>query len=179
MENQRIRLSKTMLKNALMTLLRDKPMEKISVYELCAAAQINRTTFYKYYGSPYDLLTDAEGDCFSKLQELLSDSTADGRNCLCRVLEALLAEEENFKILINALPDKDFSNKLFDLPAIRMQFDMAIPTTFSEREREHLRVFFYQGGYALIREWLNHGAGRESPRVMADFLYDVIQKLTR
>ena len=177
MENQRIRLSKLMLKNALMALLKEKPMEKISVYELCAAAQINRTTFYKYYGSPYDLLADAEGDCFNKLQELLSDSTADGRDSLCRVLDALLAEEENFKILINALPDKDFSDKLFNLPAIRMQFDMAIPTTFSDREREHLRVFFYQGGYALIREWLNAGVTREPLRVMAEFLHDVIQRL--
>ena len=34
MENQRIRLSKAMLKNALMGLLKEKPIEKISVYEL-------------------------------------------------------------------------------------------------------------------------------------------------
>ena len=60
MENQRIRLSKAMLKNALMRLLKEKPIEKISIYELCAAAQINRTTFYKYYGSQYELLADTE-----------------------------------------------------------------------------------------------------------------------
>ena len=46
MENQRIRLSKTMLKNALIRLLANKSIDKITVYELCAEAQINRTTFY-------------------------------------------------------------------------------------------------------------------------------------
>ena len=90
MENQRIRLSKAMLKNALMGLLKEKPIEKISVYELCAAAQINRTTFYKYYGSQYELLTDAENDYFRKLEDVLSENASDGRNSLCRVLEALL-----------------------------------------------------------------------------------------
>ena len=34
MENQRIRLSKTMLKNALIELLKTKNIEKISIYEL-------------------------------------------------------------------------------------------------------------------------------------------------
>ena len=143
MENQRIRLSKAMLKSALMRLLKEKPIEKISIYELCAAAQINRTTFYKYYGSQYELLAD----------------------------------EAAFMTLAGSLPDRDFSDKLFNLPAIRMQFDMAIPDAFTDRERAHLRVFFYQGGYALIREWLGSNENRESPRGMADFLYGIIRKL--
>lgn len=177
MENQRIRLSKAMLKNALMGLLKEKPIEKITVYELCAAAQINRTTFYKYYGSQYELLTDAENDYFRKLENVLSENASNGSDSLCRVLETLLADKEAFMTLAGSLPDKDFSDKLFNLPAIRMQFDMAIPDAFSDREKEHLRVFFYQGGYALIRDWLGSGDSRESSSVMAGFLYGIIRKL--
>ena len=121
MENQRVRLSKMLLKNALIKLLKEKPLEKITIYELCAEAQLNRVTFYKYYGSQYDLLTDIENDCFRKLEEILSDNGSDGEDCLCRMLEALLGDEEHFKVLINSLPDKDFSTKLFDLPTIRKQ----------------------------------------------------------
>ena len=54
---------------------------------------------------------------------------------------------------------------------------MAIPDAFTDGERARLRVVFYQGGYALIREWLGSGGDRESPRVMADFLYGIIRKL--
>ena len=78
MENQRVRLSKMLLKNALIKLLKEKPLEKITIYELCAEAQLNRVTFYKYYGSQYDLLTDIENDCFRKLEEILSDNGSDG-----------------------------------------------------------------------------------------------------
>ena len=38
MENQRVRLSKMLLKNALIKLLKEKPLEKITIYELCAEA---------------------------------------------------------------------------------------------------------------------------------------------
>ena len=151
MENQRIRVSKTMLKNALMQLLEKKSIDKISIYELCDTAQ---------------------------LEDLLSESGAHGEDILCKVLEALHENEKSYKILINALPDKDFSAKLFNLPAIRMQIEKTIPTSFSPREREQLCLFFYQGGYALIREWLNC-EDREPPKKLAAFLNGVIMKLTR
>ena len=57
------------------------------------------------------------------------------------MLEALLDDEEHFKVLINSLPDKDFSTKLFDLPTIRKQLDMAIPETFTKEEREQENLY--------------------------------------
>ena len=48
--NQRTRLSKMLLKNALMDLLKEKgSVEKISVRELCSVAELNRSTFYAHY----------------------------------------------------------------------------------------------------------------------------------
>ena len=60
------------------------------------------------------------------------------------MLKALLDDEEHFKVLINSLPDKDFSTKLFDLPTIRKQLNMAIPETFTEEKRNEL-CFFLSG----------------------------------
>ena len=74
MENQRIRLSKAMLKNALMRLLKEKPIEKISVYELCAAAQINRTTFYSHFSDCFDLLSSIEGDLLREFEASLTSA---------------------------------------------------------------------------------------------------------
>ena len=61
-EDQRIRLSKQLLRNALLELLKEKHISKVSVREICERAQINRTTFYKYYGSQYELLEDNAHD---------------------------------------------------------------------------------------------------------------------
>ena len=74
MENQRIRLTKKMLKSALIKLLESKPIEKVTVYELCAEAQINRTTFYKYYGSQHDLMADIQADFLAELENSLRET---------------------------------------------------------------------------------------------------------
>ena len=55
--NQRTRLSKILLKNALMDLLGEKgSVAKISVRELCERADLNRSTFYAHYSEPKELL---------------------------------------------------------------------------------------------------------------------------
>ena len=54
-EDRRVIMTKKLLKNALIVLLKEKDIYHISIRELCALADINRSTFYKYYGSQYDL----------------------------------------------------------------------------------------------------------------------------
>lgn len=58
MENQRVRMTKRLLSDSLLYLMQTKPIDEISVSELCRQAQVNRTTFYKYYACPHDILKD-------------------------------------------------------------------------------------------------------------------------
>lgn len=178
MENQRIRLSKAMLKEALLKLLERKPIEKISIYELCATAQINRTTFYKYYGSQYDLLAEIEAELFAKLDEKLKDASASHAENLCRALEVLLSEENKWLALINNIPDREFLEKLFVLPTIQTILSREIPDSFTGAEREYVYLFFCQGGYAIIRSWLNR-ADREPCEKIAALITQLAERLTR
>ena len=57
-ENQRIVISKRMLRESLLRLLRTKELSEINITELCREAEINRATFYKYYNTPQDVLSD-------------------------------------------------------------------------------------------------------------------------
>ena len=61
-EDRRIAMTKRLLKAALIELLKEQDIYHISIRELCERADVNRTTFYKYYGSQFDLLTDMEKD---------------------------------------------------------------------------------------------------------------------
>lgn len=56
--NQRVAISKILMKEGLLRLLKKKHISKISVSELCKKAQINRTTFYRYYQTPSDVLQE-------------------------------------------------------------------------------------------------------------------------
>ena len=70
-ENQRITLSKRLLKEALLRLLTRKQLDQITVSELCGEASINRATFYRHYGTPRDVLKDIEWDCSRELRSTM------------------------------------------------------------------------------------------------------------
>ena len=59
-ENRRVTMTKQLLKDALVSLLEKNDIYNISIRELCEVADVNRSTFYKYYGSQFDLLADME-----------------------------------------------------------------------------------------------------------------------
>lgn len=62
--DRRILKTKKCLKDALHALLAQKPLEKITVTEICDAANTARLTFYKYYADKTNLLED----CFHDMQ---------------------------------------------------------------------------------------------------------------
>ena len=57
-EDARITRTKNELRKGLLSLLRGKPFEKITVAEICQTSKINKMTFYKHYDDKYDLLDD-------------------------------------------------------------------------------------------------------------------------
>ena len=59
-ENQRITVTKRMLREGLLRLLKTKNLDKIHINELCEESGINRATFYRHYKSPQDVLMELE-----------------------------------------------------------------------------------------------------------------------
>ena len=59
-----LRIEKTErgIKNAFIELRSRKPLEKITVKELCESARINKSTFYAHYKDIYDLSDAMEED---------------------------------------------------------------------------------------------------------------------
>ena len=76
-EDRRIAMTRRMLKDALTEMLRETDIYHVSIRELCQRADINRTTFYKYYGSQFDLLTDMENDLLEFLSSTIREYAED------------------------------------------------------------------------------------------------------
>lgn len=173
MENQRIRLSKTMLKAGLLKLLKEKPINQISIYELCQVSEINRTTFYKYYGSQNELLDEIEADFFIQLEEDLKPIISQSPHALISVLEHLYEQREPFCILVQAIPDQTFAQHLFGIPTISAIFkNMVDASGYSEAKAKYVKQFVFQGTYAILRDWL----GSDAPEPVAE-IAEVFQSL--
>ena len=74
--DRRTKRTKIALKNHFMELLKIKPIQKITVTELCDMVDINRSTFYKHYFDLYALLEDIEKDFYHQIDLLMEDIIA-------------------------------------------------------------------------------------------------------
>ena len=70
-EDGRIRITRQMIRTALLNLLREKPLQHITVRELCEKASINRGTFYAHYDDIYDLMEQIEQSMFDEFKAIL------------------------------------------------------------------------------------------------------------
>lgn len=172
-ENRRVKITKQMLKAALTELLECKDIYHISVRELCEAADINRSTFYKYYSGQFELLTDMENDMLIMVKETLTRNMGRREQIIedaCRYLEDNL---KLARLLVNNNVDPAFPEKLFSMTYLRETVAKFCDRSYDSRTNEYFYEFMTYGAYQMIRTWLNK-EDREKPREFAEMLIKIV-----
>ena len=67
----RKRYTQMILKQSFLKLLKEKPVNKITVKELCELSQINRATFYTHYSDCFALLESIENELIDEFEKSL------------------------------------------------------------------------------------------------------------
>lgn len=68
-------ITKKALSVSFKKLLRIRPIEKITVEDICEDAQVSRRSFYRYFIDKFDLLTWTYNDDFCRMVEVRKDKT--------------------------------------------------------------------------------------------------------
>lgn len=157
-ENQRVALTKRLVQEALLMLLRRKSIYKISIRELCEKAGINRSTFYNHYGSQYDVLSEiAQAYLVSIESAIDAADISDKGSVYQRVALVLQHIEDNIELsqmLINNNIDATFSERLFSLPKIEELLNDALSEMQEKDEKRAVISFAIHGSYKLIQDWI-------------------------
>ncbi len=172
-ENQRVALSKRLLKDALMQLLSKKHINDISVSELCRTAQINRTTFYRHYQTPHDVLMDLEMDFVQSFHSTpVTSMDPDGmRQYAIRMCCFLYDNREIVKLFIVNNMDQDFMSVFQNMSDSFLRTRM-LKYKGRPADADTIRLvstFFAAGSYSLIRQWLMEELPK-SPLEIADLI---------
>lgn len=172
---QRRTLTKRLIREAMLELLKTKSIQKISVRELCDAAGINRTTFYNHYDGTYEVLAEIEEHFLAQLSA--ADTISNGEDGLERHIEALCLKlkqnADTALLLLTNNADPDFSSKLLKTQGCSEIWQKA-GSAYSEEESELLTKFVSGGAYAIVCGWLENGC-RQSPKQVGSLLTAVIQ----
>ncbi len=178
-ENQRIRLTRRMLRESLIRLMAEKSIHKISVREICSDAQINRTTFYKYYGSQYDLLKDMENEVLAQIDSYLGaseDRPANDLQLLTMIVTYINDNIDLCRLLINNAVDSEFPERLLSLPGIQRLLGRQLVEQYDTYGSEYIYQFVVNGGFSIIRQWINK-EDREAPETIAAIFVNTLSRL--
>ncbi len=174
-EDRRVTMTKRMLKESLTEILKEKDIYHISVRELCERADVNRTTFYKYYGSQFDLLADMENDLISFITEMLKNG--DG-NLESIIISACKYLEENIdfaRLIINNNVDSDFPKRIFSIDAVKSSAFRNMTGDDARVPFEYAYNYCTSGAFSVFCRWINKER-REPPEELAEIISALLSR---
>ena len=110
-EDRRVRYTKQAIRDGFLRLLAEKPIEKISVTEICREADINRGTFYAHYSDPYELKRSLEDQLSDALAHRLQESGLKRLTSL-QTLRLLSENRELCRVFAGPYGDHDAMREL-------------------------------------------------------------------
>lgn len=161
-ESRRVKMTKKMLCESLMYFLSQKHISHITIKEICDYADINRSTYYRYYQDPMDQLYKIQDDIIEeldlyvrKLEKNINHSSqasfVDYEASMKEYLECVQEKKKAIQILMKALPDNEFIIKFVE----HIRNNLVILSLNSNgTTRFYDYVFASSGCIGLLVHWL-------------------------
>ncbi len=156
---------------ALLRLLEKKDLAYITVKEVCAAAGVNRSTFYLHYESMTDLLAESVG-YMNDLFLIHMDKDAEtfvAKLRTCPMSELYLVTPEYLTPYLNYIKKNRrlFRAAMNNAAALKLNenYERMLSHVFTpildryrvlDQDRGYIMAFYMQGLMAIISEWLEH-----------------------
>ena len=176
----RARYTRKIIKESFYTLLREKPLEKITVRELCEKAKINRSTFYKHYQDCYDLMNKIEEEALERFDALLAGIDIKGlQPTLAEVLHILQENAALFEVFHKHSGNHGFTHRLAGRCFHYMERHMPSSLTQElDQSKQGMGYAYLVGGAgAVIEVWLRGGC-QEQPGQVADLIVELTEKIS-
>lgn len=157
-EDTRVQYTKKVLHNAILELLKEKSIDKVTVKEICETAGLNRGTFYLHYNSPADLLKDVENQFIANNMKYFDSYWNAQRQItfLDQLFECISKNRDICRILMSSNADPQFLRSMTAL--VRGSTTNEWAKEFPDLDQQNLDFVFeftISGSTALISKWLD------------------------
>ena len=168
--DRRVRYTKMVLKNALMDLMLEKQIGKITIKEICEKADINRGTFYSHYTDQFDLQKQIFDELVSGIDQIMDSSYFSaniGRSgeMLTRIFGYLYDNQRVVSVMLSENCTIDLQGEVLNFLKAKDLFGML---SSQSKNVEYLYAFTASGCLGVLREWLS--TGKDSADEIAKFI---------
>lgn len=161
--DRRVRRTRTQLRQQLLLLMQEKPVQQITVKELCDRCDINRGTFYLHYKDVQALLASIETELMEQLEQMLDSldphtmrfsSKSVPSPELCSVFEFIADNADVVRVLLCDGQDSAFLAQVMDV--IRQRVLPIWSNEFSQKgaSAEYVYEFVVSGCIGMLQHWL-------------------------
>ena len=179
--DRRVRKTRRQLRECLITLLKEKKVQDITVRELTDMADLNRGTFYLHYKDVFDLLEKTEAELQEDFNQLVCKHDAvdlkQRPSVIFNEIYSLVYDNADLiEILLGENGDLNFVNRLKQL--IREKCLKDWMEVFRSGNADAFDAFFsfiVSGCIGLVQYWLQTGL-KETPEQMAKLTEHIITK---
>lgn len=154
----RVAVTKRMIKETLLELLKTKPLSKIRIKELCEKSRVNRATFYRHYDSLQDTLHEIEADFMTQLPlpKSLTLNNQEALEHMKVICSYFYAHADLLKLLFTNRTDSEMIHVMSDYYwEILRERQKNSPLQKIDDDTEQLIVSMLGGGgQCLLRKWI-------------------------
>ena len=160
-DNRSVRNTKKKLRDGLLQLMQEKPVNEITVKELTDLADINRGTFYTHYSDVYDMIRTLEDEFFADLDRILEaeQPTVETAYLYLLAIFSFLGENQDFcRTLLGRHGDLQFVRRVIGLVGEKCSAFWRHGAPNADPNRfEMYNAFIITGCVGLIQKWLDDG----------------------
>lgn len=158
----RVQYTKERLRHALLALLQEKTVDRITIKELCDTAGLNRGTFYLHYDCPAALLKDIEANFLEENTKLFDSFWRCGReqNVITALFSYLRENRDIFCILMGPHGNPEFAERIFAnmRGGVLDQWQLEFPH-YKREDLDFIYDYVFLGSTRLILNWLHDSKG--------------------
>lgn len=175
MKDKRVIKTQRSIRNAFISLIKEKSLNQITVAEISRKAELGRGTFYLHYKDVYDLYEHIEDELYNELEEMFrrlypSCNPTNLKIILDNITEYIETNKDIFLFLIQQ-DSNGRKVKTFFTEKILENSSWEEPPEFNKFES----TFIVSGVVGVLVEWLENGLSIERNKV-SELLYKILLK---
>lgn len=183
-ENRRVQITKMLLNDSFLNLLKNKPLARVTVKDICEDADLNRSTYYQYYADPYDQMTKLEMNIIEEMISYVNISETPKNNydalysIIKQMLDFIQSKKDTFRILLSNNGDISLQRDI-----LTVFYEKLLPSpdsVMSNEQSAFLKEFTFigNGSFGMIYYWLmseNSESTGELAKSITEFVNTFLQ----
>jgi AcrR family transcriptional regulator len=170
-QDRRVLRTKKAIRNAFLSLLADKDLDKITVKEIADVANVDRKTVYNYYNGVYEILDELESELAQDFEKAIEnfDFVARDVQDIFVELSRLLSRRLDIYALLMKINNSRLVAKFVVYLKGKIEQVIGRVNVYSAEKIEIAAEYVTSGMYSAYKHWFN--SDRKQP--LEEFTLDV------